>query len=312
MRIVSFIHLMLLMTAILYTCLFQQEKFYTPHFLSTLSKSLESSFGESWGFGMYIIFVGLPFIGIFVFLILYIIRTFKLILNFFVSKYSYPDIPKSNFEEDGYYYTPSVKDEYNNKISRASSTFFPLYGNWNSHVGETAIIKIICIVAWLIFYIYFSHLVGEIILGVLSILFIYIVHLSFQSMKFRQLKSLGLLSIPIGVLERSGVRIDVAYKDYIKKKIVDDLPHLVIGQEFEVIINNCPRTDLEKNKVQIRNPNTPNYSALVQEFCFEDFSKSIKEAEKNNKRLVTKLVDILNDGIITIEMKYEEISKKGG
>ncbi len=99
----------------------------------------------------------------------------------------------------------------------------------------------------------------------------------------------------------------VTYTDYANKKIVDDTPHLAVGQEFDVVLNPSPRTQKEKTLVQIRNSKTPNYPALVTEFHYEDLHKAITDAEKNQERFVVKLVEVFPNGEVLLGLKFERI-----
>ena len=108
--------------------------------------------------------------------------------------------------------------------------------------------------------------------------------------------------LPVKLMQIKKIRMIVEYQDYINHKISDDEPHLILNQFFETRFKEVYRDNNEKNSLEIRNPNTPENSALVTILEDEELSKLIR----NGKQLKIKLIDILEFGKLEIDLWIED------
>ncbi|MDG1720181.1 MAG: hypothetical protein P8I31_02900 [Bacteroidia bacterium] len=100
------------------------------------------------------------------------------------------------------------------------------------------------------------------------------------------------------------------YLDYINRKILDDEPHLEIGQSMLVSLRKIPRNEEEEEEVEIRNPNTPNSPALICKINNRVLADKLREG---GCELKVKLFEIGDYGRVTLEMFLdcdEEIKAK--
>lgn len=107
---------------------------------------------------------------------------------------------------------------------------------------------------------------------------------------------------PTKFIKSNNVRLIVKYEDYINHKIADDEPHIKINQHFEVNLKSLPRNDYEKNLIEIKNPNTPIYPALV--YKIEDVY--LANAIREGYILKAKLIKIKEEGNLEIELSLKE------
>ena len=100
------------------------------------------------------------------------------------------------------------------------------------------------------------------------------------------------------------------YLDYINRKILDDEPHLEIGQSMLVSLKEMPRNEKEEKEVEIKNPNTPNNPAMICKINNRVLANKLREG---GCELKVKLLKTESYGVVTLEMFLdcnEEITAK--
>jgi hypothetical protein len=201
------------------------------------------------------------------------------------------------------------KKNHSNKYDvwqHESLALTPIYKDWDTfyRILKTDVLPSWI---WIIFIVNFSHDVNLWVINSICIAGFFYFRSRLRKIQINRLKEMGLLSLPIASIRTEDLGILVKYTDYVNKKIVDDAPHLEVGQEFDVVLNPSPRSQKEKIQVQIRNSETPNFPALVTEFHYPDLHKAITDAEKNQERFVIKLLEVFPNGKVLLGLKFEKI-----